>query len=177
MAPGGIAIFSSSGMLNYGDLTYLEHPVYKHYVRKIHDVLVERGFWNDEINGEFIQRSNNVSPVLDRFSEDDMRNKMVNAGFEQVNVIRRDYPVDKEDMLARMRAGAASMYLFGGKYAEKISAEEREAIASEAVRKTEEEIPEQLEHLNKEPALEFLPVFYGIKPNDATPIISTSIAA
>lgn len=162
LIPGGLAVFSSSGMLRSGQQNYVEQPVYQHYVEKVHGILVEKGWW--PVNEPFILKSQAVGPVLDRFSPSQIAQKMVDAGFTDVDIVTLLHPVDKQDMLFRMGAGAASMYVFGGSYAAEILPEVREEITNEAIRRVQNEIPDQLDALDQEPAAEQLYIFSGTKP-------------
>jgi len=162
---GGMAVHAASGILEgYGDKHFTEHPSYKEYLKNVKVELMQKGFWRKESEEFEPKNRKNVNPFFHRYSVEDVKGMFEIAGFEDVQVIHYFHPVNKAEMLLRMSAGAASMFIFGGEYAKEISSEQRIEIVQNAITKLQREKSELLDDLDKNPTGEPVPVFIGKKP-------------
>lgn len=164
LRPGGMVVHASSGILEgYGNKHFTEHPAYKEWLKNVRAKLTDRGLWKEE-NGEFEPKNRaHVNPFFHRYTVEEVEDMFINAGFQDVQVLNRFHPVNKAEMLMRMSAGAASLFIFGGEYAENISEEERNEIVQIAAAKLQSEKPELLDMLDQQPTGEPIPVFIGKK--------------
>ena len=164
LKPGGLTIFASSGWLGGFPPRFNELPIYKRYMKELEKILIRRGFWKKS-DGEFTIRNPVVNPFFQRYTWQNIARMMAEEGFE-IEVRHHEHLVDRNDMVSRIGAGAATMNFFSGEYARDIPKEEKEKIVNEAVRKIlkNRKTAAMLGELDRKPGLESTPVFIGRKP-------------